>query len=154
MEIFEDELEKVLAKVAKRGIAVLATSAEDRVTSRPVSVVVYDGKIAFQTSTKLLKYQQIQKNQQVALCVDNIQIEGRAVIGVRPPEDVHFSKLYKEKHLGSYNNYSHMDSSRVIEIYPEKITMWIYKDKEPYIVTFQIKVQELEAEYYSHATAD
>lgn len=154
MEVFADELEKVLAKIAKRGVAVLATSAEDRVTARPVSVVVYDGKIAFQTSTKLLKYQQMQKNQRVALCVDNIQIEGTAVLGLRPAENMRFSEIYKEKHLGSYNNYSHMASSRVIEIQPEKITMWVYKDKEPYIVSFQIDTQELEAEYYSHTTTD
>ncbi|MGL4697986.1 pyridoxamine 5'-phosphate oxidase family protein [Enterococcus larvae] len=154
MELFENELKKVLAKVAKRGVAVLATSAADHVSSRPVSVVVYDEKIVFQTSTKLLKYQQIQKNQQVALCVDNIQIEGTAVLGGRPSEDHRFSEAYREKHLGSYTNYSHMDSSRVIEVQPQKIIMWVYKDKEPYIVTFQIDAQELEAEYYSHSTVD
>lgn len=154
MEIFEAELEKVLAKVAKRGIVVLSTSAENYVTSRPISVVVYDGKIVFQTSTKLLKYQQIQKNQQVAMCVDNIQIEGTAVLGGPPVEDNHFSQAYKEKHLGSYNNYSHMASTRVIEVQPKKITMWVYKEKEPYIVTFQMDTQELEAEYYAHSRAD
>lgn len=154
MEMFQEELEKVLARVAKKGIAVLSTAAGEHVSSRPVSVVVYDEQIAFQTSTKLLKYQQMMDNQQVALCVDNIQIEGKAVLGVRPPENSQFSTVYKKRHLGSYNNYSHMDSTRVIEVQPEKITMWVYKDREPYIVTFQVSTQEIDAVYYPHSATD
>jgi hypothetical protein len=57
---------------------VLATSFEDRVTAGNMSCIIMDHKIYFQTDRQFLNTQQMLKNQKVATCVDNIQIEGIA----------------------------------------------------------------------------
>ncbi|MDR2709116.1 MAG: pyridoxamine 5'-phosphate oxidase family protein, partial [Elusimicrobiota bacterium] len=58
----------------------LASSVHNHPTVRLVSYIVNDRKIFFQTGTDLVKYKQICENNNVALCIDNIQIEGIANI--------------------------------------------------------------------------
>ena len=55
---------------------VLATALAEKVTARMMSVVVLEEKLYFQTDITFRKYQQIRSNPHVALCADNIQIEG------------------------------------------------------------------------------
>lgn len=66
---------------------VLATSYENKVTARNMSYVIINKKIYFQTDKTFLKHYQMVKNPNVALCVDNIQIEGVAKIKHHPFED-------------------------------------------------------------------
>jgi uncharacterized pyridoxamine 5'-phosphate oxidase family protein len=81
MELSYDiELENIYKNIGKSKIMALATSSQDNPTVRLVSCIRYDNKIFFQTGTDLKKYEQIYRNKNVALCVDNIQIEGIAKI--------------------------------------------------------------------------
>lgn len=64
--------------------AVLATSSSDRMTARSVSYIVLNSKIYFQTDKTFLKYKQIIKNPNAALCIDSVQIEGSAKIKEHP----------------------------------------------------------------------
>lgn len=59
---------------------VLATSFNNRVTARTISYVIINDKIIFQTDSTFIKSEQIRLNNKVALCIDNIQIEGIAEI--------------------------------------------------------------------------
>ncbi|MGM0122869.1 hypothetical protein IGI37_000235 [Enterococcus sp. AZ194] len=151
---YSDELEKTFFRISKKGIAVIATSYKDDISIRPVSVVLYDKKIAFQTSTKLLKYQQIKKNPLVALSVDNISIQSIATIKDHPLKEKTFIDLFKNKHKSSFDNYSHMKSNCVIELKPLKIQRWDYINKEPYIVTLDLKEQTIQKERYQHDLED
>jgi len=135
MEVdFDSIQEEILNLLGENKIMVLATSCENRVTARNMSCVIIDKKIYFQRDKTFLKYQQILKNSNVALCVDNIQIEGTAKIKKHPfdEENKDFIGLFKKNYKGSFDNYSHMDNEVVVEIEPKYITLWKYKNGQPF----------------------
>ncbi|MFT8315024.1 MAG: pyridoxamine 5'-phosphate oxidase family protein [Clostridium sp.] len=129
--ILEEEIFNLLGN---KKIMVLATSAENRVTARNMSCIIIDKKIYFQTDKRFLKYDQILENPRVALCVDNIQIEGIAKIRKHPlnEENKDFASRFEDFYKGSYDNYSHMENEVVIEIKPMFITMWKYENGQPF----------------------
>ena len=123
---FEIELEKVFKQIGKSKFAVLATSSQNKPTARTMSIVFFDNKIYFQTSNEYEKYKQILENNNVALCIGNMQIEGNANIKGKTIEQIKFIEYYKKSHNSSYKMYSKLDESIVIEIEPRKITLWEY----------------------------
>ncbi|MDR2538744.1 MAG: pyridoxamine 5'-phosphate oxidase family protein, partial [Bifidobacteriaceae bacterium] len=108
---YETELEKIYDQIGPSKTMPLATSSQDRPTVRLMSCIIHERKIYFQTGVDLLKYQQIQENNRVALCADNIQIEGTAkVIGkTKYSRDSEIIEAYKKYHLKSYNTYANSD---------------------------------------------
>jgi general stress protein 26 len=123
---YETELEKIFNKIGKSKFAVLATSSHNKPTVRTMSIVFFDNKIYFQTSNEYVKYKQISENNNVALCIGNIQIEGLANIKGITMEHSNFIKNYKKYHNSSYKKYSKLDCSRLIEVIPIKIIIWEY----------------------------
>jgi general stress protein 26 len=124
--------EEVFDLLENKKIIVLATSSDNIVTARSMSYILMNKKIYFQTSTSFLKYKQIVNNPNVALCVDNIQVEGIAKILKHPFEEKEFAELYKKVHKGSFENYSHMNVAIVIEVEPVFITLWKYENNKPF----------------------
>ena len=59
---------------------VLATSSDDRITARTVSFGNDGFNIYFMSWDHNKKIRQLKKNSRVALCMDNLQIEGEAII--------------------------------------------------------------------------
>lgn len=125
--------QEIIGFIDKNKIMVVATSANDRVTARMMSVI-HDGlKIYFQASTNSGKYQQIMKNANVALCIGNMQMEGVAEIIGHPYDVAFFNETYSKIHEGSYRTYSCLTCSRVVEVKPRFITFWKYgADGQPY----------------------
>lgn len=113
---------------------VLATSFNNRITARNMSCVIINQKIYFQTDKTFLKYEQILNNPNVALCADNIQIEGIAKIGKHPSdeENKEFVKVFEKNYKGSYDNYSYISNEVVIEVEPTFITFWKYENGQPF----------------------
>lgn len=109
---------------------VLATSYNDSVTVRTISYVMINEKIYFQTLKTYEKVNQINHNNKVALCLDNLQIEGLAKVIGHPFDSTNniFLELYKEKHNSAYEKYSNLTDEIVIEITINKISRWIYKE--------------------------
>jgi uncharacterized pyridoxamine 5'-phosphate oxidase family protein len=77
---YQIELGKIYTHIGEYKIMALATSSQNHLTVRLMSCIIYENKIFFQTGTDLTKYKQICENNNVALCVDNIQVEGIANI--------------------------------------------------------------------------
>ena len=109
---------------------VLATSYNDLVTARTISYVMINGKLYFQTLKTYEKVNQINHNNKVALCIDNLQIEGLAKIVGHPFDNKNniFLELYKEKHNSAYKKYSSLADEVVIEVTISKISRWTYVD--------------------------
>ena len=109
---------------------VLATSYNDLVTARTISYVMINEKLYFQTLKTYEKVYQITHNNKVALCIDNLQIEGLAKIVGHPFDNKNnlFLELYKEKHNSAYQKYSSLADEVVIEVTINKISRWIYID--------------------------
>lgn len=80
-----NELEKeTFDYLDKKKHIVLATSLNDEPTARTVSHIILDKKIYFQTDIKFDKCMQIEENNNVALCLENYQIEGTTKILEHP----------------------------------------------------------------------
>ena len=131
-----NELEKeTFDYLDKKKHIVLATSLNDEPTARTVSHIILDKKIYFQTDIKFDKCMQIEENNNVALCLDNYQIEGTAKILEHPfnEKNESFLNKFKQVHENSYNEYSTLEDEVVIEINPIFIKIWKYIDNKPYI---------------------
>lgn len=76
MNNFSKKLSDFLDEFGKGRKLVLSTADNNKVTSRMMSIVQINGSFYFQTDKTFRKYQQINNNPFVALCIDNMQIEG------------------------------------------------------------------------------
>ena len=119
----------------KKKHIVLATCLNDEPTARTVSYIILDNKIYFQTDIKFDKCMQIEENNNVALCLDNYQIEGTAKILEHPlnEKNERFLNKFKQVHENSFKEYSTLEDEVVIEINPIFIKIWKYIDNKPYI---------------------
>ncbi|MDR3277039.1 MAG: pyridoxamine 5'-phosphate oxidase family protein [Treponema sp.] len=128
------ELEKIYACMGESKIMALATSGQNYPTVRMMSCIIYQGNIIFQTGTDLLKYKQIIENNNVALCVDTIQIAGIATIlgKTKDTGNQEIMERYKAYYKSSYETYSHHEKEVLIEVMPRQIVRWDYDNGKPY----------------------
>ncbi|HHV10661.1 MAG TPA: pyridoxamine 5'-phosphate oxidase family protein [Clostridiales bacterium] len=149
--MFHKRLEEIFQKLGESQIMCLATSSEDRVTARSMSVIVMGQKFYFQTDRQFLKYNQIVRNPRVALCFNNIQIEGICKEQGHPlsAENSSFSNKYNEYFKGSFDKYSHMDNEVVLEVQPKLISLWGYENGEPYQEFFDFENDTHRKSFYT-----
>jgi hypothetical protein len=152
MKIEYDALKKETVQfLNEHKILFLATGADNRITARAVSCVYAGLEIYFQTANDSVKFAQISKNPNVALCAGNMQIEGVATIGQHPLDltSEQFITLYKKEHFGSFKTYSHLKRNIVIRIDPTLVTFWKYDDEgQPYREFLYVGENRAEREYY------
>lgn len=150
---FEKLKGEVMGLLRNKDIMVLATSSSDRVTARSVSYIVLNSSIYLQTDKTFLKCKQIIINPNVALCIDNIQIEGSAKIKGHPfdEENRAFVEEFRKVHNGSFNAYSHMENEVVIEIEPISITLWKYEEGKPLRDFLDLRDKRAYREYYDNS---
>lgn len=117
---------------------VLSSSFNDKVSSRMMSIVLIDGKFYFQTDRAFRKYNQIICNPNVALCDDNIQIEGICKETGKPIENNAFCELYKKYFKSSFDMYSNLENEVLFEITLGYIQKWVYENGKPFIEVFDL----------------
>lgn len=123
---FQTAVEHFYQKLGQKKIMALATSLNDHVMVRNVSVIIHEGKILFKTDKNFRKTKQLIENPRVAICYWGVQIEGIAVnhgLVVDQP-DHSFQELYQKYWEKSYNAYPHKDSEILIEIVPKLVEIW------------------------------
>lgn len=113
---------------------VLSTCVENKVTSRTMSYIYMDQCFYFLTHDKSMKFKQIQKNSQVSLCLNNIQIEGHTEIKGHP--FIESNKIISESFTESYNDFfkrfAHMKNAVFVEVKINDIKIWKLEDKKDY----------------------
>ncbi|EKD51600.1 MAG: hypothetical protein ACD_62C00222G0007 [uncultured bacterium] len=146
----EEKKSEIIALLEKSRHLVLATCAGHRVTARAMSYASKDLEIIFGTDKNFLKVEQIQKNPHVALCLDNLQIEGMAEILGHPsgPQNTELSKLYKAKQPKSFEMYWKGKTQVVIKVTPTLCTQWKYLDGKPCREFYDVKQGEAYREDY------
>ena len=147
---YEKEKEEVFGQLSQKKHVVLATSLEDRVTARSMSCIVLGEKICFQTDVQMLKYKQLQKNPRIALCADNIQIEGtaRAVGHPFDKQNEPFRRAFKERYPHSYAMYTSLAEEEVMEITPSLFIVWKYMEDKPLRDYIDLTLRRAWREYY------
>lgn len=120
---------------------VLSTSADGKVTSRMMSILILSRAFYFQTDQTMRKFHQLQKNPNAALCFDNVQIEGICALIGRPCDNKEFSARYRQAYSHSYSLYSGLENERLIRLTPTFIKRWIYIDGIPFEECFDFAAQ-------------
>ena len=149
MTTFQDNYTAFLSDFGNGRKMVLSTAENNRVSSRMMSVVQIDGVFYFQTDLTLNKYRQILSNPNVALCIDNIQIEGLCEENGHPLQNEAFCNGFQECFKGSYDTYTSLKNERLFAVKPTFIERWIYRDGVPYIETFDVNAHEYNLTQYA-----
>ena len=146
--MFDKKIVELIQGIGEAKKAVLATSSNNRVTSRTMSFVIYENKFYCQTDKKFLKVEQILDNPKVSICIDNIQIEGIAQIIGKPSENNIFSTLFNKYFKNSYENYSFLENEVLLKINPTFIAVWNYKESIPIRNFYKLDSKEYIEEIY------
>lgn len=110
--MFSEEYKRFWKEFGSSKKMVLSTSLDNIVTSRMMSVVAIEGKLFFQTDNTFRKYKQLKGNSNVALCIDNIQIEGQCEEIGHPSNNTEFCTAYKAGFPDSYSNYTALENKK------------------------------------------
>jgi len=122
---FDSRYNEIMDALKNDKSIVFCTSNGDKVAARTVFFALHNDCIYFMTSTAYPKYKQICKNPNVALCLQNIQIEGIANIKGHPSLEENkgivdsFTKACPEN-----NRYIHHKNTVLIEIKITKVQTW------------------------------
>lgn len=146
--------EEIIHQLGESKIMVLATASNNRVTARSVSCVFDELRILFQTDSIFTKAKQIKENPYVALCYDNIQIEGMAFLKGHPCDESNraFIDKYKKYYTSSFKLYSGIKTEVVIEVQPSIITLWKYEYGKPFQDILLVQKKKAYRKLYSHNT--
>ena len=118
MSLFEEKCAVLFHEIGECKKMVLSTSFEDRVTSRMMSIIMLDGLFYFQTDKSFRKYEQLQKNRNVALCMDNISVEGYCRELGHPEENPKFCGLYEKYFPSAFHRYTRLTKERLFAVEP------------------------------------
>lgn len=148
MSLFNDKYNAFLAEFGQGRKMVLSTSENNKVSSRMMSVIQVNGKFYFQTDVTMKKYHQLKFNKNVALCIDNIQIEGICEEIGRPLDNDFFSDIFQKCFKGSFDAYSSLENERLFAVKPLFIERWKYDGSIPYIESFNITNERYSCKKY------
>lgn len=95
------------------------------------------------------KCAQLRKNPNAALCIDEVQIEGRCEEIGTPQENPAFCALYRECFPDSFARYTHLKDERVFCLTPTYIQRWIYEEGQPVIESFDFVQRTYERRKYA-----
>lgn len=146
--VFGTKKEELFSQLGDHAKIVLASSANDIVSARMMSFVIIDTIFYFQTDIRLRKYNDIKNNHNVALCMDNIQIEGICKEIGHPLDNKDFCKVFKKYYNSSYVNYSKLQDERLFVVIPTFIQKWTYVEGKPIIEKFYMNDQEYQTIAY------
>ena len=123
--------EEIIQELIKYSIGVLATSEGDHVTARQMMLISDGLRISCFTFTTTRKFKQISANKNVALAINNIQVEGEASFKghTRVPENESFLKAFEKLQPEVYKMYRDVCINpetpvELIEISPKRIAMF------------------------------
>ena len=138
---FAARYEAFLEEFGRGRKMVLSTSLNDHVMSRMMSIVQCEGIFYFQTDREMRKYRLLSSNPHVALCIENIQIEGLCRQIGRPMENSDFCSLYEECFPSSFHRYSDLENECLFAVTPLWIERWLYLDGIPFLEEMDMEKQ-------------
>lgn len=145
---FDIKVKKMFEALGEAKNMVLSTTLNNHVTSRMMSIIILENDFYFQTDKNFRKYEQIRGNHQVALCLDNVQIEGICHEVGKPIGSKEFCEQYEKFFKSSYERYTLMQNERLFRIEPTFIQKWIYENGIPFVERFDFAQKEYEKIQY------
>ena len=131
----EINIDDVIKALEKEKTIILATCADNRVTTRAMSHVNEGLTVYFQTGKDYLKCRQIRDNPNVAITVGGFDMEGKATLLSHPldTENEFFIKLFEAKHTQYANVWSKRPEEIVVKVEINAVRQWRYIDGKPYL---------------------
>lgn len=126
---FKEYSEKVLAKIRDTQNILLATCAENHVTTRLVGQLLWEDEIIFSTGIGSYKVAQIKKNPNVAFYLDKLNIEAEASLWGHPEKHPAFESAYGEKYPQYVSKYGYTPEDVVVTAKIKKIQIYTYQGK-------------------------
>ncbi len=113
-------------------VMTLSTAANDSVTMRPVSPVLYENKILFFTAAESKKYQQMKANPHCCVSIGAFFAEAKVTFcgSTMLPENEELRSAYDAKFPGAFDEgmkFGGRDAEFILLI-PEKLTGWTFED--------------------------
>lgn len=118
MSEFLNKYNDFLSVFNKGKSMVLSSCMDNKVSSRMMSIVCFDGLFYFQTDMSFRKYSELIHNPYVTLCIDNIQIEGVCKEIGHPMSNAQFCSEYEKNFNISFKMYSSLNNERLFEVSP------------------------------------
>lgn len=111
---------KVIEFLESKRAIVLATSLNDNVIARTVSYVNKDLQLYFWSYKNHEKCKQIKNNPTVALCRDNLQVEGLATLhgNILDPKNKMYLAPFKNKFPKDYDRYINEPKMILVKVKP------------------------------------
>ncbi|MCL2531808.1 MAG: pyridoxamine 5'-phosphate oxidase family protein [Oscillospiraceae bacterium] len=129
----------VIAVLEKEKTLTLATSADNRVTTRQMSHVNEGLAVYFQTGAHYLKIQQIKANPNVAMSVGGYELEGVATLIGHPLDELNrfFIEKYQAKHPQYAKRWSALPNQVLVKVEVTLVRRWCYVNGEPVIAIWE-----------------
>lgn len=123
---------------------VLATHDHESVTARTMSMIVYDGKIYFQTDINSEKYKQIKRKSNAAIAFNIYQFTGECKAIGQPlsVENKKIFELFQKEFPQAAKKYSGLEQEVLICFSPARIKIWKYENDGAVIETYNIENRE------------
>lgn len=149
-KMYNEMYEMVMQKFSAGKIFALATLRNGHPTVRTMSGFSLNGKIYFQTDSLMEKAADIRKNNQVALCVDEIQIQGSCVEIGHPLDNANswFADMFKAFFPKAYAQYSHVKTERVYEMTPVMVKIWGKQKEVPALIYLKVDNKNCEIKIF------
>jgi uncharacterized pyridoxamine 5'-phosphate oxidase family protein len=125
---------KIIEFLQNKRAIVVATSQNNRVTARTVSFVNIGLQIFFWSYENHTKCHQIRVNPKVALCRDNLQVEGMAELkgSVLDKKNETYLSKFKEKFPKDYDRYANEPKMILVDITPTLFVLLVNEDGNLY----------------------
>lgn len=150
---YEQRLAEVESFLAAKRAIVFATSEEDRVTARTVSFASSGIEVYFMSFAANLKCRQIRANPNVALCRDNVQIEGKAqILGpVLGRANAAYARLLREKYPEDHAANAAHPEMTLIRVVPSLIGVYRKEGDEHLVDRLDVRSMTLTVEHLAEA---
>jgi uncharacterized pyridoxamine 5'-phosphate oxidase family protein len=142
---YKDIKNRVVEFLANKRAIVLATSLDGRVTARTVSMVSEGLDVCFMSWGHHTKCVQIRGNPRVALCRDNVQIEGLAEILGSPLDEgnIRYAEMLRAKYPDDYRMFAREPGMVIVKVVPSTITVFGKKDDGFYLDCLDLEHETL-----------
>jgi general stress protein 26 len=129
---YEREKDRVLGFLEGKHAITLATSLEGRVTARTVSFANDGLEVFFMSWGHHTKCVQIRGNPRVALCRDNVQIEGVAEILGSPLDERNkrYADILRGKYPDDHARFAHEPGMVIVRVLPTSLAVFSRSDDQ------------------------
>ena len=142
MDLSFDKVKEEKSKfLESHHVIVLATSCDNRVTARTVTYATKGLEIYFMSWDHHKKILQIKENPKVALCKDNISIEGVAEILGNPLDERNneYAEIYKEKLPRDFTGFANLPGMVMVKVTPTLIVSWVRRHNRFFLEYLDLK---------------